>query len=237
MPTSRSIGGSTRFLPRSLTNDELSRNLSREHVAMQLTNDGFKISDLDSRMGSTLDGHALTSPQLLTASDSEEKFRLAMACGSVDTPFHTEVEIFSERSGGRLQSQSSLQWDFESLDIAPSRLNRLSLTTQVRAVRIRRLNNLAGREEYVLVFGPAQVGTSNQTAITLVDRACDPLAALLHHTDGCFWMQSTATKPIQIDGRSIALNEWVPLVVGMRIAIGQTEIEFRQCQQMYIHDG
>jgi hypothetical protein len=227
----------TRFLPRSLANDELSRNLSREHVGMQLTDDGFQVSDLGSRTGSKWDGRALTAPQLLTASDLEERFRLAMAWEGVDVSFQAEVELFGDPSRDRQKIQPFSQPDLESLGIVGSRLNRLSMMTQIHAVRIRRLSNLADREEYVLVFGAVQVGPSHQAAITLSDSTCDPMAALLFHTDRGFWLQSTAHQPIEIDGCLIALNECLPLVVGMKIKIGETKIRFLQSQQLYLHDS
>lgn len=91
---------------------------------------------------------------------------------------------------------------------------------------------LAEREQYVLVYRTATVGSTDEAAIKLDDAGRAGTAARLLSLDGGFWLESLdADQPICVDGRPLDRRELMPLVPGTRLRLGGTELTFDEFQQ------
>ena len=107
--------------------------------------------------------------------------------------------------------------------------------TKFDAIRIDRVENLAGEENYVVLAREALIGGSpNTAAITLSDG--DPkIHARLLHLDRTFWLEPLASdQPTQVDGETIPMKTLVPLSPGMQIKFGDDIATFDRPSQLYL---
>ncbi|NQT37916.1 MAG: FHA domain-containing protein, partial [Planctomycetes bacterium] len=111
---------------------------------------------------------------------------------------------------------------------------------------IDQVDTLADREEYVLLFRTATIGSAPGAAVQLRGSGVADVHARVLHLGGGFWLEplweettlcantgeeirSTRTY---VDGRQVARHELVPLAPGMKLRFGETEVTFDEFEQM-----
>ena len=123
--------------------------------------------------------------------------------------------------------------------------------SQLESVRrsadcIDQVDKLADREEYVLLFRTATIGSAPTAAIELKGPGVADVHARLLHLGGGFWLEplweettlcaktgeeQRATRTF-VDERQVGRHELVPLVSGMKLRFGETEVVFGEFGQM-----
>ncbi len=108
------------------------------------------------------------------------------------------------------------------------------------------VDTLADREEYVLLFRTATIGSAPGAAVQLRGSGVADVHARVLHLGGGFWLEPLWEETTicantgeeqrdtrtYVDGRQVARHELVPLVPGMKLRFGQTELTFDEFGQM-----
>ncbi|MDA0282501.1 MAG: FHA domain-containing protein [Planctomycetota bacterium] len=223
-----------RFLPRSDRNDPLSRNVSRTHAILELTEAGLLVRD-DSKTGLELNYNVVKDEELLSSEHAGESVRFDLGCiVAVSQPFSLNLELYVDRTSDK-QSQEldELYCDFVGERI--SRVWRLAHQTQINSVRIDRVENLAGAESYVLLYGSALIGSSRAVCpITLLSAYLEPPARILY-MGRTFWLERLSDAvAVAVNDHEVACRTLVPLSPGMSLRFGEEEVVFNRSEQMYL---
>ena len=220
-----------RFLPRSPEHDDLSRNISRTHVTLELNDHGLIVRD-ESSMGLALNAAVLDKTETVTSAQAREPIRMELGWGlNVPTPFELDLDLFTIP-----EDEDRDLWDREYCAVAgeaPSRLWQSGVATNLNAARLTRIRNLTRDESYVLLFREALIGRSaTQCPIRVETRSSQPVARLLYIGQS-FWLEKLlAEASLVIDGIETPIRHLVPLVPGMKWTLDGVEVkfdEFRQC--------
>lgn len=224
-----------RFLPRSAENDRLSRNISRSHAMLSLTENGLMVTDL-SNSGTALEFDPIEDMRIVSLADGEDPLELELGITErlVLTPFLAELQLFGSRKGTSVKDVERDELYCETLGERVSRLWRLSHSTGIDSLRLKRCNNLAGQEEYVGVFRQALIGSSvDRCAISIPSPGIPPVAARLVWIGRTFWLESLSDDDvISVDGVPALRRHLVPLSIGARLSFGSTNCTFGSFQQL-----
>ena len=240
---------------------ELSRLVSRVHMRMSLGTDGLHIED-QSACGTYVAGERLSQTLRLreTASGSLALavagiLGLEITCHRDPTwkPWAEWSELVERQYQRVLDAASPLWPDARAAGIDAVRLRRqrrLPVREHLRnlahcldqanyqvvqraAHSIDPIDELADREQYVLVFRTATLGGSPETdAVCLPDSGLAAAHARIFHLGGCFWLEHLADdQRICVDGRPLTRHELVPLAPGMALLLGRTQVTFQEFNQ------
>jgi hypothetical protein len=216
-----------RYLPRTPEHDRSSLNISKSHFQLMLTKQGLGVRDLGSTFGTVLNGRPLTNdrPQALTLDYDGQVHRLLLA-----DSFELALRIFATpEDHSRLQMQDASYAD--AIGGRVSELWEKSTTAAVEAVRIERSTNLP-KEEYVLLFRQAWIGSSDDCAIRLTRARRHTRAARLFHLGNCFWLERLeADIPVLVDGRETSLGELIPLSPGQTLSLNGDDVLIGEATQ------
>lgn len=224
-----------RWLPRSADNDALSRNISRTHLILTLSEDGLLLTD-DSKSGTALDFDPIDGDRLMTLEEGDDPLDLELGITQrlrLD-PFLGQLQLF----GSELNSAEAPTLDGDRTYCAAvgetvSRLLRLSHDSRIDAVRLQRVNNLADREEYVCLYRQALIGASHdRCAVTLSDSESPAVAARIVYIGRTFWLESLCeSDTVSMNDCPLKRLQLAPLSVGAKIAIGGTTFRFEMAEQ------
>jgi pSer/pThr/pTyr-binding forkhead associated (FHA) protein len=225
-----------RYLPRSESNDGLSRDISRNHMVLEISEQGLLIHDKSSK-GIAVNLDVVEGTHTLTADDVDDELDLCFGEDPLSDRFEFEMQLF----GGERDPQDQL--DLSRLDDLFAEesgrrfdlAGRLAGTCQINAVRLRRTSNLK-EEEYVLVYRHAFIGSSpTESAVVLSGDTLKPRHARIIYLGNTFWLQNRAKDgAVQVDDQPIALREMVPLEPGMKIQFGETTVRFENAEQIEV---
>jgi pSer/pThr/pTyr-binding forkhead associated (FHA) protein len=225
-----------RYLPRSESNDGLSRDISRNHMVLEINEEGLLIHDKSSK-GIVVNHHVVEKIHTLTADDVDDELGLCFGKDPHSDPFEFDMQLFGGEQDPHDQRNMVKLDDLFTEDLRErfDRAGRLAGTCQINAVRLRRTSNLK-EEEYVLVYRHAFIGSSpNESAVVLHDYTLKARHARIIYLGNTFWLQNQAKDgAVQVDDQPIALREMVPLVPGMKIQVGETILQFESAEQIGI---
>ena len=238
-----------RFLPPSEENDRLSRKISRSHMALELTNDGLLVSACKSNKRGTsskvvriLDTVIRAGEQHLVSDDlMDESLSLELPDNvNSDQAFRMNLDLFGTVNDDFRPSETSVQEHLQLLQQAVGRsrkplLWKLVDKNHLEACRLQRRDNLE-KEEYVLIYRQALIGSSESSCpICLDDESLPLVAAQLTYLGRSFWLQNLgAPESVQVEGRMIEPSEVIPLEEGMKLQFGKTMVRFERAQQMHL---
>ena len=225
-----------RFLPSGEENNANSRNVSRTHAVFELVADGIELRD-ESRSGIELNYSVVRDRDVLPTGHSGEvsDIRLGVT-GTVPQSFDLQMTIFGP---DRFSEQEELEfWHELYTETVGGRLSRLareSLAQRFDALRIDRMENLAGEESYVVLAREALIGGSPNTAAIALSELDPKILARLLHLDRTFWIEPLASDPpIEVDGERVPVKKLVPLSPGMQIKLGDEIATFDRPSQLYL---
>ena len=236
---------------------ELCRLISHNHLCMTLHADGLHVRD-KSNFGTYVSNERLTGDYVIPA-NAPHRLVLGGVLGLDVTshpdpswhgwaPWRDLIEDQYSRLAGR--SHSSLWQDawHSAVDAVrlcrvkqsplPKYLPQLNLRpAQLQAVQhaarsVNLTDELADREEYVLVFRAATLGGTPLDAIYLRGSGLAAAHARIFHLGGGFWLERlTPEAEICVDETPIGLFEIVPLAPTIHIAFGRTDATFCEFNQ------
>jgi hypothetical protein len=239
--------------PASAEQNVLSAYISRLHLRMTLHADGLHILD-ESTWGTYYRGEKLCGPLVLGAAHPRLTLAVAGLLG-LELSAHCDPAWSTSTHGTSLveeayqQLAGSSTWnDARSAGLDAVRIQRhrrlpiddhwrqLSRglpaeswqAIQEAADSLGRIDRLAQREQYVLVFRSATVGGSPATdPICLDESGLGPAHARILHLGGVFFLEAlTDDGQMAIDGRPLAAHELAPLAPGARMSLGRTPAQF-----------
>lgn len=106
-------------------------------------------------------------------------------------------------------------------------------TVSQAAAAIEPTDQMTDREQYVVVYRTATIGSSDRVAIALPGVELPGATARIVQLGGGFWLDSGADDGvICVDGRALARRELVPLTPGNRLRIGSAELTFAPFAQL-----
>lgn len=222
-----------RWLPRSEDNDALSRNISRTHLVLTLSEDGLLLTD-DSKSGTALDFDPIDGDRLIALEEGDDP--LDMELGITQRlrlePFLGRLQLFGSELGSA--DAPTLDGDrpyCSAVGESVSRLLRLSHDSRIDAVRLQRVNNLADREEYVCLYRQALIGASHdRCAVTLSESPA--VAARIVYIGRTFWLESLCeSDTVSVNDRPLKRLQLAALSVGSKIAVGGTAFGFEMPEQ------
>lgn len=238
-----------RFLPRSSQHDRLSLKISRDHMTLELNNDGLLVKDrgpdrqgkqtgalkISGKVVQNGNQHLLGPEQLGGNLVVELPYGL-----SYEQPFKFELDLFGGEDDemGHDQARRQQKLDLLQRAVGTQRrppLWRLAEKNGFDAVRLRRRENLV-EEKYVLLYCRGLIGNSpSSNPIHIDDRNISPETARLVYIDRSFWLQNLGPADrVKVDGQPIGPGELIPLSPGMELLFGETAVRFERFEQMHL---
>jgi len=233
----RSNDVNLRFLPRNDQNDRATAGLSRLHMELELTTDGLTVRDLQSR-GLAIENKMVDGETVLTAEDDAHAPWFLELGPPLGTPLELSLKLYAADEDPFGQSDDELR-DRLYCEVLgqPFSSLRLARTSGIDAVCLRRLKNLEGLEDYVLLGRQALVGPSEDThPVTLPDERS--VAARFLYARRTFWLENLSNDPdlVRVDGNPLAPRELIPLTRDVALTFGSTECTFDKVAQLYVDE-
>lgn len=214
-----------RLLPRNHDNDAQSvlisgsRPTGRPHLVISLDKTGLTLSDEESQNGTWLNGHRVNDRTSIPLDGPSElnvaevlKLRLVPLLGERDA---------SQDGAERYQ-------DIASGD----ELWRLAAKCNLRGLAIERVDNLPGKETYLVIFRWANIGGGADCDVKLPGAGATRARIRIAWLDGQFWIENLSeNSPLSVDGVDMACGLTCPLWPGAAIELGGQTIEFADFAQ------
>ena len=229
-----------RFLPRSTEHDEASREISRTHMALAVTEKGLVLTDEKSAKGVDVDCDPVKGEHTFTHLDAHSGRQIDLPSPlSSSISLGMELTIFG-RDPADADFCSSLEWDdicFEATGEQPSRLWQVARECGIEAARIQRLNNLP-EEEYVFLYRHATIGRSAKDNAVVVPHLSTSLSGDLRllYTGRIFWLHSGGRAKITVDGERVTGACLIPLRFGQLLEIDLVPVHVVKVAQLQIDE-
>ena len=229
----------TRFLPRSTTYDRQTRDISRQHLSIRMSEEGVHIADLGSTKGVSIDGVRVDESRLLTDKQADEDLELLLSALPGPSAMGLELKMLSVPHEHDQDQAGCGEWRdllcCDALKVRQPKSWRLAQSSGIDAVRLRRTRNLAGQEQYIIIGRQAVIGYSEDAAIYIPDpRVHRSHARILYLSDG-FWIENLSSPDHTIiDGQPVPRGELVPLSPGMQIELSGVRLRFEDFEQLHM---
>lgn len=231
----------TRFLPASDTHDAQTARLSRTHAELVLTEEGLLIRD-HSRSGIWIEDFDKVDGDKLFTADQDSYGSIAIALGDINSDqFRMDLQLFSAPDE-QVQLNESKEADLMYSEILGQNPKQLQLTfhSRLQAARLRRETNLEDEEDYVLLFGQATVGVSEERNPVVLEDHPDnrSVKARFLYAERRFWLENQGERQEDVTVNDIAIPqlELVPLEFGMRLQLGASKLRFDRKAQVFLDD-
>ena len=220
-----------RAMPRSATNDQASRRMSRIHATINLSDSGITISrnsNKSLRVNNKPIEHHSSFQILADDPQSGQNIDIQFGNGHILDVVATPHFFSSSYSSFRRQVIESQGKSLRSeLTPKPNGGDNLGF------VHIRRKHNIIN-EEYFLIYESIPIGSDcEQCGIVLSD--IPAVAAELFEIQGIFHLcLINADVQIEVSGIDLEYSQIIPLVHGDVIRIGQHQMLFNRFQQLFM---
>lgn len=225
-----------RFIPRSEEHDRFSQNISRRHFSIALDRSWAIIRDLNSRTGIELDHKPIDVEACVGAQHCGSEFSIGVGIDlEVETPLRLGMTLYGSGSQPRSSGAfiASIQEYCRAAGEQPNALIDLAEKAGIDACRIRRRNNLAVEEEYLLLYSSLLLGNSARCPIRLQGARVEAVHARIMHFGDCFWLENLVdSDALLINGEPIPPHRIVPLVPGMVFFLGDVWLQWSEFQQL-----
>lgn len=95
------------------------------------------------------------------------------------------------------------------------------------------VDDLGGREEYLLVFRSATLGSAETDAVELPAADAAESQARVLHLGRAFWLEHLREDAAtQVDGQPLGAHELLPLAPGMELQLGEARVRFERFGQI-----
>jgi hypothetical protein len=208
-----------RVLPPSPANDAQTDRISRHHALLQFTRDEVVWRNLGSN-GTVVAG------QPLPAGASRALYQGATVSPAGVLPLTCTLCYDEPPAGAEVYTRFEQRLGFPGAPPPPQR---------VQAVRLRRQDGLAGREEYVVFPRGVFVGSDPACPVRVEDPSAAPLHAQVLWLGGGFWLEPLqASRTTLAERRPVAPDHLVPLYPGLTLTLGAAELTVAPYHQMHI---
>ncbi|MBI1917330.1 MAG: FHA domain-containing protein [Planctomycetes bacterium] len=104
-----------------------------------------------------------------------------------------------------------------------------------QTLRLTRVDNLTGLEEYVLFTGAAPLGSDPSCPIHLAHPSVSPFHAQVLWLGQSFWLEPLqANRPTRVGGKPVSLDHLVPLRPEMAVRVGEVEVAVAAYAQFFL---
>jgi len=208
-----------RLLPRSSANDELSMQISNEHLLLELRREGLVLVDRESTCGTQLNGKPIDSEALVPLDDPSE-VNVAGVLSLRLKPF-LDTDPAEKAAAERYAHLGR-----------PDRLWRTAEALKLRSLVIERMNNLSDREQYVVVFRWMNAGRAPDGELVIHQEDVEFDHLRIVRLSDQFWLEGLAeNNQVSVAGVSIPPGWACPLSAGMKLEFGGVPAEFRAFEQ------
>ena len=160
-----------RYLPRNESNDDISKDISRQHMVLEIDKQGLSIHDKSSK-GISLAVDVVEETRTLTAKEGwDDEIALYFGTNFLDRDFEFEMQLFGKERSQHAERDLVLKDELFASDTNQgfNKTGKLAANCKINAVRLRRSSNCE-QEEYVLVFRHVFIGSERAvSAVTLYD--------------------------------------------------------------------
>jgi pSer/pThr/pTyr-binding forkhead associated (FHA) protein len=208
-----------RVLPRSAAHDTQSAQISRKHAELRFAGEQVEWVNLACRNGTLIDGQRLASHTTTIIHDGAE---LAPGCVL--------------RLACDLYRDSERQLAMPQLPGADAETRGDSQANgQVLAIRLRRLDQLAGLEQYVVFESHVSIGSGHSCAVLIRDDSVASHHAELYHSANGFQLEARAElAETFVDDRRLEVGDRVPIEPENVIRVGHVVIQLSEHCQKYL---
>jgi len=204
-----------RCFPRSKGNDMLSLQIQGgPHAVLSLRREGLILSSRDTLNGTMLNG-ATVEGRATVPLDRPSEVDVAKAMRLRITPFLTD-----SKDSGRC-----------ALLGQPDDLWRISENHGLRSVLIQRVDNLAGEEEYLIVYRWAEIGSGLGNELQIPDGQLKNKHIRLTRTGGRFWAESFVDGGLIAGEIDVGRGQACPLVMDTNLNIAGTIVKIAPFEQ------
>lgn len=208
-----------RFLPRSPQNDEITANISREHVAIAIEDDGLFLIDRSGSHEIKLDGRPVDQRAAIPL-DRPSVFELA---GAIKLRLEAFFESADDRhSSGHQYAQYG----------RPDRTWQIAERLGLRSLLIERVNNLPNEECYVIVYRWANVGCAAGAEVMIPGAGLEDVHARIVRLGQQFWLHAISNEGIIVDALPLPEGYICPLSAGMPMQLGEVSGEIAEFKQI-----
>lgn len=204
----------TWFMPRSPENDELTRCMSKIHVAAFAKDTGLFLRRQPGVPSTTLSGTAVgeSEPGALLVDYGRLSMQAVPGANFVvDMLHHAAVGSAPPAAeNGRL-------WPGPPADDKPAASG---------CVICRPVDRSAAFRNCIWLFTEAAFGSGEENALYLPDSGLASIQGRVHHYRSCFWIENSAdTGTVRVDGQRLRAGELAPLCSGMTLRLGGIEFK------------
>lgn len=221
-----------RFMPPSEANDRRSRNVSRTHAQLHLTDEGLLLRD-DSRTGIELGGEVVRKEKRIIWTGDPVRLNLGCAM-EVDQPFSFDLHALvrpSDLGPSEARARDEIYARLLGEQLDPTW--RTALSSSIDAVRLTRVNRSDVDEEYVLLYREAPIGGSPSSCAVVFGSMTGPPVARLFHLGRSFWLECLrGATAVRVDGRDLAVRDVVPLALGQKLMVAGVSATFDHFAQV-----
>lgn len=208
-----------RLHPRNEANDALSKQISasRPHAVVSLRRDGLFLADQDTLNGTQVNGRDVNGEVPLPL-DRPSEIYVARALRLRFVPFLDDPQA-EDLSAER----------YENLG-RPDELWEMARSHRLRSLRIERLENLAHREQYLIVYRWALFGRRIDSEVPLPEAGAQIRILRL---GGQFWLEGLEDgRSVRVDTVPLGSGRAAPLAAGAMIQCGPMALAFEQFSQI-----
>ncbi len=210
-----------RVMPQIGRNREQSASINRKNLLVQVRKKSVRAKKLSE-----------ANPTMLNAEEMAAKRWYDIDDGDVVSPakvLDLQFRIFRGSDGVRLSDAIDDGCVEDEAEVRPLHEGE----DTVCAVRIERMRNLAGLEEYLILRRCATIGCSETCAIVLDRKDVAMEHARLHSHKGFLFIEPLCEDPpLCVDGVLLRVGQLVPLALGMSLTIGEEEFFLTEAQQL-----
>ena len=210
-----------RVLPRSAFNDPLSLQISKKHLVLSLRSNGLFLTDLESSLGTTLNGEPLTGQRPIPL-DQPSEIQVGKALRLRLIPF---LETGKDQDDLDRQRYKSLG--------EPDQLWEKAAGLKLRSVSIQRQGNLANEEQYLLIYRWANLGRGVGNEILLPGNCPDRRCMRILRRGGKLWLEGLAERQcLQAETTTFPRNFACPIYAGLTAGCGEMAIKLTPFEQL-----
>jgi uncharacterized Zn finger protein (UPF0148 family) len=204
-----------RCFPRSKENDDLTLQIQGgPHILLSLRREGLMLSDGDTLNGTMLNGMTVKGKAPIPL-DRPSEVDVGKALRLRVVPFLADSKDDNRYA---LLGQTDDLW-------------RISEGLGLRSVLIQRVDNLAGEEDYLIVYRWAEIGSGLGNELLMPDGQLKHKHMRLVRAGGQFWLESLVDGGLAAGGMDLGRGQACPLAVDTELDIAGTTARITRFEQ------
>jgi len=202
----------TWFLPRSPENDELTRCMSKIHLAAFAMDEGIFLRRQPGVASVSLSGVSVGEAEPGTRLQEYGRLSMQAVPGA-----NFVVDMLHHAADGSEPpaAENAHLWPGPAVEAKPA---------VTGCVICRPVDRRAAFRNCVWLFTEAAFGSGERNPLYLPDSGLASIQGRIHHYRGCFWVENSAdTGSVRVEGQRLRSGELAPLCSGMIVKLGGVE--------------